>query len=79
MLQLKIGHRIKHKTTGQAGFVISASSTGWGKGLVRVTLEGSTRSEDWPLTQVLLRPLAEQLKVNGGEFEPPKGFPLNLS
>lgn len=79
MLQLKIGHRIKHKTSGLAGFVTSAASaTGWNKGLVTVTLEGSTRSEDWPLSQALLRPQKEQLRIHGGEFDPPKGFPLNL-
>jgi len=79
VLQLKVGHRIKHKVTDQAGFVISASSsTGWNKGLVRVTLEGSTRSEDWPISQARLRPEAEQLKIHGGEFVPPKGFPLHL-
>ena len=78
MLQLKLGHRIKHKTSGLAGFVTSASTTGWNKGLVTVTLEGSTRSEDWPLSQITLRPQAEQLRIHGGEFDPPKGFPLNL-
>ena len=41
MLQLKIGHRVFHKATGQAGFVTSAAtSTGWNRGLVTVTLEG---------------------------------------
>lgn len=79
MLQLKIGHRIEHKVTGQAGFVTStATATGWNRGLVTVTLEGSTRSEDWPISQVRLRSDAEQLKIHGGEFVPPKGFPLNV-
>ena len=78
MLALQVGHRILHKVTGQAGFETSASSaTGWNKGLVTVTLEGSTRSEDWPLSQVRLRQSSEQLAIHGGEFIPPKGFPLN--
>ena len=78
MLQLKIGHRIIHKVTGQAGFVTSAATaTGWNRGLVTVTLEGSTRSEDWPVSQARFRPDAQQLKIHGGEFVPPKGFPLN--
>jgi|TARA_X000001382_G_scaffold79283_1_gene55648 hypothetical protein len=79
MLALMVGHRILHKVTGQAGFVTAASSaTGWNKGLVTVTLEGSTRSEDWPLTQVRLRQSSEQLAIHGGEFNPPKGFPLHI-
>ena len=79
MLQLKIGHRVFHKATGQAGFVTSAAtSTGWNRGLVTVTLEGSTCSEDWPVSQTRLRTEAEQLTIHGGEFVPPKGFPLNL-
>ncbi len=51
---------------------------GWNRGLVTVTLEGSTRNEDWPISQVTLRPEAEQLRVLGGEFDPPQGFPLNV-
>ena len=79
MLPLQIGHRILHKASGLAGFVTSATShRGWNRGLVAVTLEGSTRTEDWPISQVTLRPEAEQLRVLGGEFDPPKGFPLNV-
>lgn len=78
MLQLQIGHRVLHKASGLAGFVTSASSQmGWNRGLVTVALEGSTRSEDWPVSQVALRPQAEQLRIHGGDFVPPKGFPLN--
>ena len=77
MQGLEIGHRIIHQVTGQEGFVIGSSSKGWNKGLVTVTLEGSTRSEDWPTSQVKLRPSSEQLAIHGGNFVPPKGFPLN--
>jgi hypothetical protein len=80
MLQLQIGHRVLHKATRLAGFVTSApTATGWNRGLVTVTIEGSTRSEDWPLSQVFLRPELDQLPVHGGEFVPPKGFPLNTN
>lgn len=79
MLLLQIGHRILHKTSGLAGFVTSApSQQGWNRGLVTVTLEGSTRTENWPVSQVTLRPEVEQLRVLGGEFDPPRGFPLNV-
>ncbi|HAX05857.1 MAG TPA: hypothetical protein DCX77_09280 [Acidimicrobiaceae bacterium] len=77
MLSLKIGHRIIHRGTGRAGFVTGSSTKGWNRELVTVTLEGSTRSEDWPTSQVELRPSSEQLAIHGGDFVPPKGFPLN--
>tara|TARA_Y100000289_G_scaffold13069_1_gene12206 strand:+ start:719 stop:958 length:240 start_codon:yes stop_codon:yes gene_type:complete len=77
VLSLEIGHRVIHQATGQAGFVTGSSTTGWNRGLIKVTLEGSTRSEDWPLSQVRLRPSCEQLVKFGGDFVPPKGFPLN--
>ena len=79
MSELKIGHRVIHRNTGQAGFVVGSSVKGWKRGLVSVNLEGSTRTEDWPTSQVKLRPSSEQLVVHGGEFVPPKGFPLNTA
>jgi hypothetical protein len=78
VLSLKIGHRVLHRGTGQAGFVTSPQAKGWNRGLITVILEGSTRSEDWPTSQVQLRPSSEQLTIHGGDFVPPKGFPLNL-
>jgi hypothetical protein len=40
--------------------------------------EGSSsgRTEQWPLAELTLLPLEEQLPSLGGLFQPPKGYPL---
>jgi hypothetical protein len=45
---------------------------------VEVMPEGSSsgRTEQWPLAELTLLPLAEQLPSLGGLFQPPKGYPL---
>jgi hypothetical protein len=45
---------------------------------VEVMPEGSStgRTEQWPSSELTLLPLAEQLLSLGGQFQPPKGYPL---
>ncbi len=78
MPELQLGQRVLHASDRRYGWIIGhVEKTGWNKALVRIAVENSTRFEYWPLTRVVLRPLAEQLVGMGGSYEPPKGFPLN--
>tara|TARA_R100001463_G_scaffold16069_3_gene41767 strand:+ start:8350 stop:8592 length:243 start_codon:yes stop_codon:yes gene_type:complete len=78
MKDLKLGHRVKHKTDGRQGMVFGAQQKiGVEDILVPIALEGSTRKELWPIDQFKLLPKPQQLVALGGNFVPPKGFPLN--
>ena len=50
---------------------------GWNRALVPVVVEGTTRTELWPLSRVVVRPDIDQCKKLGGEYKPPAGYPLN--
>ena len=70
----KLGPRVTNNVDGRDGFIVSSP---YNK-LVPVAIEQSTRKELWPEVQVTLKPQEEQLIVMGGEYKPPKGFPLNI-
>jgi hypothetical protein len=75
-----LGLRVRHCRTGQPAFVVGrAQCTGIRHALVPVTLEGSTRTELWPESWIVVRPTAEQFAANGGQFTAPAGYPLRLS
>lgn len=77
MPEYQLGHRVTHASDERCGFVVGrVQGAGWNKALLPVAVEQSTRFEYWPVTQVRLRPLAEQLTGLGGSYSPPKGFPL---
>jgi hypothetical protein len=79
MSSIQVGHRVTHANDGRAGLVVGrVEGTGWNKALVPIAIEGSTRSEYWPVSQVVIRPAREQAVAMGGKFQPPKGYPLNL-
>ena len=70
----KLGQRVTNNVDGRDGFIVSSP---YNK-LVPVAIEQSTRKELCPEVQVTLKPQEEQLIVMGGEYKPPKGFPLNI-
>jgi|ETNmetMinimDraft_21_1059911.scaffolds.fasta_scaffold00121_39 hypothetical protein len=77
MSDFQLGHRVTHAPDERNGFVVGrVQGTGWNKALLPVAVEQSTRYELWPVTQVQLLPLAQQFTALGGEYIPPKGFPL---
>lgn len=79
MQRVQVGHRVTHANDGRSGLVVGrVEGTGWNKALVPIAIEGSTRNEFWPLSQVVLRPKHEQVIGMGGKFQPPKGYPLNI-
>ena len=79
MKDLKLGHRVEHKADGRRGMVFGHQENKGVKDLLfPIALEGSTRKEFWPVDQIILLPKAEQLIALGGNFNPPKGFPLNI-
>lgn len=74
-----IGHRVlRHeaRSSDRIGLVVAAPQ----EGFVDVLIEGSAtgRSEPWPLKQLTLLPLEDQMVRFGGCFEPPKGYPLRV-
>ena len=78
--EIPLACRVTHASDGRNGFVVGrVQGTGWNRALVPVSIEGSTRNEYWPLNRVQIKPLKDQLVALGGNFEPPKGFPLNIS
>jgi hypothetical protein len=74
MTEIVLGHRVLNTIDGRFGFVINVP---YNK-LIPVNIEGSTRKELWPASQVKLRNKKLQLKNFGGDFIPPKGFPLAI-
>lgn len=79
MSSVLIGLRVVHALTSQSGLVIGKpEAIGYNRSLVPVAIEGSTRTELWPLKQIKVRPAAEQLAAMGGNFQPRKGYPLHV-
>ncbi len=77
---IPLASRVLHASDGRHGFVVGrVQGTGWNRALVPVSIEGSTRTEYWPLTRVILRPQKDQLTKLGGNYNPPKGFPLIIT
>tara|TARA_B100000925_G_scaffold90808_1_gene65823 strand:- start:101 stop:343 length:243 start_codon:yes stop_codon:yes gene_type:complete len=74
---LALGMRVRHKATGQSGLIVGPSQHGIGYSLIPVALENSTRQEVWPEHLCVKRRVREQLPAHGGNYKPPKGFPLN--
>ena len=78
MPDLQLGHRVFHSSDGRPGFVIGKPEmAGWNRALVPVVVEGTTRTELWPLSRLVVRPDIDQCKKLGGEYKPPAGYPLN--
>lgn len=79
MSSMLVGLRVIHALTSKCGLVIGKPETiGFRRALVPVAIEGSTRTEYWALQHVLVRPTIEQVPSMGGEYHPPKGYPLNI-
>ena len=79
MSTFQVGHRVRHATNNQDGFVVGQTqSVGLHLEKLPVIIEGSTRHELWDTKSVELKPQKEQLVKMGGKFKPPKGFPLNI-
>ena len=74
---LAIGMRVRHKTNGKKGLIVGPSQHGMGFPLIPVALESSTRQEIWPEHLCIKQDKRLQLPAHGGEYEAPKGFPLN--
>lgn len=71
------GHRVRHEITKVRALVINRPEYLRGnQQLVLVALEGSTRSEHWPVHRVELRPRVDQFVALGGLFVAPPGYPL---
>lgn len=83
---LRAGVRVRRRAPGQPdriGMVVAAPeervpSPPKSQVFAEVLPEGSatSRPEPWPLSQLSLLPVAEQLPKFGGSFSPPKGYPL---
>lgn len=79
------GVRLRLAPAGQPGRIGMALSSPrpcakGGQAFVDVLAEGSASSkpESWPLCQIVVLPQDEQLERFGGQFRPPKGYPLRL-
>ena len=80
------GVRVRRRTPGQPdriGMVVAGLDDfvpGLAKSQVFVEVlpeaSATSRPESWPLSQLSLLPVAEQLPKFGGCFCPPKGYPL---
>lgn len=72
-----IGLRVQHCVDQRFGFVCGRPER-WGTRhtLVPVIVEGSTRQELWPDSQLQLLPKAQQHPAHGGRFQAPAGYPL---
>lgn len=75
-LSLSLGVRVTHKADKRHGLVVGPAQHGMGVDLIPVAVEGSTRKELWPKHLCNRRPRSQQLKAHGGDFSPPKGYPL---
>lgn len=72
-----LGLRVRHDGDGRTGFVIGrAEQLGSRMALVPIVVEGTTRQELWPETQ--LQPLERPLQhpAHGGRYRAPAGYPL---
>jgi len=75
-----LGLRVTHCRSGRGAFVVGKPQlTGIRHALVPVTLEGSTRTELWPESWIVVRPTAEQFPAYGGGFRAPACYPLRTS
>lgn len=74
---LLLALRVTHRIDGRPGFVVGKpEANGYNSALVPIAIEGSTRCELWPLHLIEVRPTKEQHRALGGQYEPPKGYPL---
>ena len=76
-IPLALGMRVRHRTSGRKGLIVGPSQHGMGFALIPVALEGSTRHEVWPEHLTIRRDKRDQLPSHGGDYQPPKGYPLN--
>ena len=74
---LRPGLRVLHCSDARTGFVIGRPERlGSRIALVPVIVEGSTRQELWPETQIEPLPKAQQHLACGGRYRAPQGYPL---
>lgn len=79
MSSILIGLRVVHALTSQSGLVIGRpEAVGYQRSLVPIAIEGSTRTELWPIKHIKVRPTADQLPAMGGKYQPRKGYPLHV-
>jgi hypothetical protein len=77
---LRPGLRVRHRGDNRTGFVVGrAERLGSRIALVPVIVEGSTRQELWPETQLEPLPKAQQHLSCGGRYRAPQGYPLCLA
>ena len=77
--QLSIGIRVRHSKGKRGGLITGPAEHGINSPLIPVAVEGSTRKELWPSHLCTRLPADQQLKAHGGNFQPPRGYPLNTS
>jgi hypothetical protein len=72
-----VGLRVQNRLDDRRGFVIDKpQSHDQRLRLVPVIVECSTRWELWPEHWLRILPLRQQFPFHGGDFRPPKGYPL---
>ena len=74
--ELSLGIRVTHKSDKRHGLVVGPAQHGIGVDLIPIAVEGSTRNELWPSHLCTKKVKRHQLKAHGGNFIPPKGYPL---
>lgn len=67
--------RVVNIIDGRKGLVLEGPETHGRHRMYRVAVEGSTRAELWPETQIRKLRKRSQLAALGGTFEPPLGYP----
>lgn len=77
---LKPGLRVRHAHDARTGFIVGRPEhLGSRIALVPVAIEGTTRQELWPETQLQPLPRAQQHLALGGRYQAPRGYPLCLA